>query len=479
MTDTREPLNNMDAEASVIGALLMDVSGIDKIAGVIVEADFFARENRAIFRAVTRLADDSKTVDTITVAEFLQEHGMLDQVGGLPGIGAMAMNVPSSANIRRYAEIVRDYALLRRVKSAADDIAELVYRRNGMEAREIVDAAQSKMMLLSEVTGKDGSGPQSIADVMMNVSRRIDELYELKGETDVTGLATGFRGLDKMTTGLHPGDLVILAGRPSMGKTAFALNIVENVGITQRKPVLVFSIEMISEQLGLRMMSSLSQIHAQRVRTGRIYDGEWSRITDALGKVQDAPIWIDEDSGITSAEMRSRSRRIHRECGGLSLIVIDYLQLMGSEGGEDNRAIELGKITRGLKRLGKELQCPVIVLSQLNRGLEARPNKRPIMSDLRDSGSIEQDADIVIFLYRDEVYNPDSLDVGLAEIIVGKQRNGPTGKVVVSFAGELTKFTDQEHNTPLPSSLARANKRSERGNFPRKNDNGDDDHVPM
>ena len=480
MSSDRETLCNMDTEQSVIGSLLLDPSGLDKIAGVVVESDFFAREHRAIFRAISRLTDASKSIDTITVSEFLEQHGMLEQAGGLAGIGSMAMAVPSTSNIKRYAEIVRDHALLRRVKSAADEIAELVYRRNGREAREIVDAAQAKMMLLSESTGKDGSGPRSLSDVMMQVSSKIEDLHSRADESGVTGLATGYAELDKLTTGLQPGDLVILAARPSMGKTAFSLNIAEHVGINQHKPVLIFSIEMISEQLGLRMMSSLSKIHAQRVRTGRIYEKEWPRIASALGKASDAQIWIDEDSSISASELRARARRLHRECGGLGLIIIDYLQLMGGDGAEDNRATELAKISRGLKHLAKELQCPVIALSQLNRSLEQRPNKRPIMSDLRDSGAIEQDADTVLFLYRDEVYNADSPDKGLAEIIIGKQRNGPTGTVVVSFVGELTRFDDRSPSVPLPSSLARNNKRAERaGTFRAKNEDTGNSYVEM
>ena len=469
----RESLNSMEAEQSVIGALLLDASCIDKIAGLLSEADFFAHDHRAIFRAITRLVDKSKSVDVITIAEFLQEHNMLDQVGGVPALGSFTANVPSTANIVHYASIVHNYALLRRIKSAADEVAELVFRRDGKEAREIVDFAQAKMMGLSDALNGDANAPKRIDDVMQDVSRRIDELYEMKSDSGVTGLSTGFHKLDNMTTGFHPGDLIILAGRPSMGKTAYSLNIVEHVGLVLRKPVLVFSLEMISQQLGLRMMSSLSQIHAQRVRTGRIYDGEWSRVTEALSSVQDAPIWIDEESNITSAEIRARARRIHRECGGLSLILIDYLQLMSSETSSSsvNRSTELADITRGLKLLAKELRCPVIVLSQLNRSLESRPNKRPVMSDLRDSGAIEQDADIVIFLYRDEVYNPESLDAGLAEIIIGKQRNGPIGKVIVKFKGELTRFEDTEPYERLPSAEARANKRAARGSFPRKNEN--------
>ncbi len=472
MSDDREALCSIEAEQSVIGGLFLDISGLDRIAGVITETDFFVREYRAIFRAISRLADARKTVDVITVSEFLEAHGLLEQAGGLIGLAEMARNVPSAANIRRYAEIVRDRAQLRALKGVIIDIDDALYRRNGRDAREIVDFAQAKMMVLSEASGKDGAGPQRLGDVMTGVVNKIDELYSRADPNEVTGLATGFSDLDKMTTGLQPGDLVILAARPSMGKTSLALNIAEHVGINQGKPVLIFSLEMINEQLGLRLMSALSGIHAQRVRVGRIYDHEWDRVTAAVGKSVDAPIYLDEDSSITATELRARARRVHRECGGLGLVIIDYIQLMdvdSGSGSSDNRATEIGKVSRGLKHLAKELQCPVIALSQLNRGLEQRPNKRPIMSDLRDSGALEQDADMVLFIYRDEVYNPDTDDKGLAEIIIGKQRNGPTGKVVVNFKSELTRFENRDSHEPLPSSVERIDKRQKRtGNSAQK-----------
>ena len=476
----KEPSHSMEAEQSILGGLLLDNEGWDRIADVVVEQDFYAHDHRYIFRAISRLLEANKAADVITVAEFLEKHGLLADMGGLPYLGNLVQNTPSAANIRRYAEIVRERALVRRVDAAAMDVREKVYARGGMSAAELVDYAQAKMQSVSELASKGGSGPQMLADVMGRVSEKIDELSCRDDPNEVTGLPTGFHQLDKMTSGLQPGDLVILAARPSMGKTALALNIAEHVGVNLKKPVAVFSLEMINEQLGLRLMSAMSGIHAQRVRVGRIYDGEWQRINEALKRVQDAPIWLDEDASITPTELRTRARRIHRECGGLSLVVIDYLQLMNIDGSGDNRAIELGKVTRGLKHLAKELHCPVIVLSQLNRGLEARPNKRPIMSDLRDSGSIEQDADIVLFVYRDEVYNEDSPDKGLAELIIGKQRNGPTGRVVVNFEGTLTRFTDRNHHEPLPSASLRVQKRENRaGKFRAKKDSFGGDHVDI
>lgn len=463
----RDASYSMEAEQSVLGGLLIDNEGWDKIADVVTEQDFYAGEHRRIFRACGALLESGKVADAITVAEFLDKHGQLEH-GGLASIGNLIQNTPSAANIRRYAEIVKDRSLVRRVIRAAQEVSERAAARAGMSGADLVDFAQAKMQSVSELSSKGSAGPQTLSAVMGRVVEKIDALHAKGDQNEVTGLATGFHHMDKITTGFQPGDLIILAARPSQGKTAFALNIAENVGVLQKKPVLIFSLEMINEQLGLRLMSSLAEIHAQRVRIGRIYNDEWGRITAAMSKAVDAPIWLDEDASISPTELRTRARRIHRECGGLSLIIIDYLQLMNIDGTGDNRAIELGKVSRGLKHLAKELQCPVMALSQLNRGLEARPNKRPIMSDLRDSGAIEQDADTVLFIYRDEVYNEDSLDKGLAEIIIGKQRNGPTGKVIVNFTPELTRFTSAEHKITLPSSLQRELKRNARSGYPSK-----------
>lgn len=479
MTDQfKQAPHSIESEQSVIGALLLDNDGFDRIADIVTEQDFYASEHRRIFRAVKVLIESGKAADTITVAEFLEKHGLLTDMGGLKYIGELAQNTPSAANIAHYARIVHERALVRRVISAAQDVAEQAYAHTGKTASDLVDFAQAKMQSVSEMASRGSNGPQTLSVVMGKVVERIDELFLRDKDNDVTGLATGFKHLDTLTTGFQPGDLIILAARPSMGKTSLALNIAENVGIVQQKPVLIFSLEMINEQLGLRLMSSLSKIHAQRVRIGRIYNDEWQRISAAQCMAHEAPIWLDEDATITATELRTRARRIHRECGGLALIIIDYLQLMNIDGSSDNRATELGKVSRGLKHLAKELHCPVIALSQLNRGLESRPNKRPIMSDLRDSGAIEQDADIVLFIYRDEVYNEDTSDKGLAEIIVGKQRNGPTGNITLRFSGELTRFVDDEHRIQLPSSAIRDEKRQKRaGTFAREN--RIDDHIEM
>jgi len=474
-----ERLHNVSAEESVIGGLLVDATRWDEVADVLGEADFFVSNHRAIFRAIRVLSDSGKAVDVITVAEFLEQNKLLEKIGGLIFLGGLAQAVPSVANIKSYAHIVREHALARNVYGAAQDIAGRAIERGAMTGAELTDFAQSKIQSLSESGNKNNSGAQMLADVMSAVAQKIDALSHRPEGDDVTGLATGFDLLDKMTTGFQPGDLVILAARPSMGKTALALNIAEHVGVLKKKPVLIFSLEMINEQLGLRLMSGLSGIPAQRVRVGRIYNDEWARVTEAMVKAQDSPIYLDEDASITPTELRARARRIHRECGGLALIVIDYLQLMNIEGSSDNRANELAKVSRGLKHLAKELQCPVIALSQLNRGLEARPNKRPIMSDLRDSGAIEQDADTVLFIYRDEVYNEDSPDKGLAEIIIGKQRNGPTGKVVVTFVPHLTRFIHRD-SAVLPSAVQRNTSREKRaGKFREKNDFSGENYVDV
>lgn len=477
----REPLFSMEAEQSVLGGLLLDNDSWDKIADMVSDHDFFVREHRQIFRAVASLLSAGKPVDAITVGETLDQHGHLEEIGGYAAITKFIVNTPSAANIRRYAEIVREHSMVRQVVIAAREVSEKAFSRAGMSGPELVDFAQAKMQTVSELARQGNTaGPQMLSVIMGRVVEKIDDLHAKGEQNEVTGLATGFEQLDKITTGFQPGDLVLLAARPAMGKTSFALNIAENVGIVQRKPVLIFSMEMINEQLGLRLMSSLSQIHAQRVRTGRIYDYEWPRVTEAMGKAADAPIYLDEDASISQTELRARARRIQRECGKLSLIIIDYIQLMNIDASGDNRAIELGKVSRGLKHLAKELQCPVLALSQLNRGLETRPNKRPIMSDLRDSGALEQDADTVIFIYRDEVYNENSPDKGLAEIIIGKQRNGPTGRVIVNFESNLTRFSNRDAHERLPSTIEREQKRARRaGTIPQEKSEHGADHVNM
>jgi replicative DNA helicase len=378
------------------------------------------------------------------VAESLESLGTLDEIGGLAYLAALAQNTPSAANIRRYAEIVRERAVLRKLAEVGTGIAESAFSPAGRSATQILDEAEAKVFEIKEAGAKATQGFQSMQPLLMEVVTRIDELYNRDNPNEVTGVPTGFADLDTKTSGLQPGDLVIVAGRPSMGKTAFSLNMAENVALETNHSVAVFSMEMGASQLVMRMLGSVGRLDQHKLRTGRISEDDWPRLTHALGRLNESPLFIDESPGLTAMEVRARARRLARQCKEtdkpLGLIVIDYLQLMSGSGSGENRATEISDISRSLKGLAKELHVPVIALSQLNRSLEQRPNKRPVMSDLRESGAIEQDADVILFIYRDEVYNPDSQDKGTAEIIIGKQRNGPIGMVRLTFLGEYTRF---------------------------------------
>ncbi len=436
------PPHSLEAEQSVLGGLMLENAALDRVADVVNEGDFYRADHRAIWRHILRLVDDNRPADVITVAEALESHNQLDEVGGLPYLSGLVQNTPSAANIRRYAEIVRERAVLRRLAEVGAEISESAYNPAGRRAAEILDAAEAKVFEIKEAGARGSAGFTGIKPVLIEVVNRIDELYNRDNPSEVTGVATGFADLDGKTSGLQPGDLIIVAGRPSMGKTAFSLNIAENVALDATLPVAVFSMEMGATQLVMRMLGSVGKLDQHKLRTGRISEDDWPRLTHALGRLDEAPIFIDETGGLTAMEVRARSRRLARQCkdGRLGLIVIDYLQLMSGSGQGENRATEISEISRSLKGLAKELHVPVIALSQLNRSLESRPNKRPVMSDLRESGAIEQDADVILFIYRDEVYNPDSPDKGTAEIIIGKQRNGPIGTVRLTFLGEHTRF---------------------------------------
>lgn len=438
----RLPPHSVEAEQSVLGGILLDSTAWDKIVDLLQEQDFYRYEHRIAFRHIAQLADQAKPVDVITVAESLENNAELDKAGGLAYLGSLAQNVPSAANIRRYAEIVRERAVMRRLAEVGTEIATSAYNPGGRDAGQLLDEAESRVFEIAESGERGRQGFVAIPPLLTQVVERIETLYSRDNASDVTGIATGFTDLDSMTSGLQPGDLVIVAGRPSMGKTAFSVNIAEHVALEVNKPVAIFSMEMGGTQLAMRMIGSVGRLNQHTLRTGKLEDDDWSRMTHALGRLNDAPIFIDETAALNSLELRSRARRLHRQNDGLGLIVIDYIQLMSSistKGGE-NRATEISEISRSLKSLAKELHVPVIALSQLNRSLEQRPNKRPIMSDLRESGAIEQDADLILFIYRDEVYNPDSQDKGKAEIIIAKQRNGPIGKIDLTFRGEYTRF---------------------------------------
>lgn len=436
----RTPPHSTEAEQAVLGGLMLDNTAFDRVADLLREEDFYRHDHRLIWRQIARLIERSQPADVVTVLESLQTSGHADEAGGLAYLNALATETPSAANIRRYAEIVRDRGVLRRLISTSDEIATSALNPQGRDTRQLLDEAESKIFQIAEDGTRGEAGFQPLQDLLGKVVERIDQLYNQDNTSDVTGVPTGYVDLDRMTSGMQPGDLVIVAGRPSMGKTSFAMNIGEHVAIEQQLPVAVFSMEMGATQLAMRMLCSSGRLDQQRIRTGRLVDDDWPRLTSAISKMQEAPLHIDETPALNALELRARARRLARQCGKLGLVVIDYLQLMSAATNGENRATEISEISRSLKALAKELDCPVIALSQLNRSLEQRPNKRPVMSDLRESGAIEQDADVIIFIYRDEVYNPDSTDKGTAEIIIGKQRNGPIGTVRLTFVGAYTKF---------------------------------------
>ena len=439
------PPHSVEAEQSVLGGLLLDNSAWDKIGDLVTETDFYRHDHRLIYRHISKLIENSKPADAITVAESLETGGELQNVGGLAYLGTLAQNTPSAANIRRYAEIVRERAVLRKLVEVGNGIAESAFSPRGRNAKDLLDEAEAKVFEIAEAGARGQQGFIGIQPLLTKVVERIDDLFQSDNPSDITGIPTGFGDLDQKTSGLQPGDLIIVAGRPSMGKTAFSLNIAENVAIDYGAPVAVFSMEMAGTQLVMRMMGSVGRLDQHKVRTGRLQDDDWQKLTYAVGKLNDAPIHIDETAALTALEVRARARRLHRQYGKLGLIVIDYLQLMSASSHGEKSATEISEISRSLKALAKELNVPVVALSQLNRSLEQRPNKRPVMSDLRESGAIEQDADLILFIYRDEVYNPDTADKGVAEIIIGKQRNGPIGSVKLTFLGEYTRFESFAH----------------------------------
>ncbi len=438
------PPHSIEAEQSVIGGLLLENEALDKVADILSPDDFYQHDHKTIYQHIARLIERNRPADIVTVAESLENTAELASVGGIAYLGSLAQNTPTAANIRRYAEIVRERAIMRKLVTVGSDIAGSAFSPNGRDAQQLLDEAEAKIFQIAESGNKDTEGFQDIKELLPQVAEKIDELFSREDQSEVTGIPTGFTDLDRMTSGLHGGDLIIVAGRPSMGKTAFSINMAENVALDTGLPVAVFSMEMGATQLATRMIGSVGRLDQHRMRTGRLEDEDWEKLTTALGKLNEAPIFIDEGAGLSSFDVRARARRLHRQTGKLGLIVVDYLQLMAAPAGtrSENRATEISEISRSLKALAKELDVPVVALSQLNRGLEQRPDKRPVMSDLRESGAIEQDADLILFIYRDEVYNPDSEDKGTAEIIVGKQRNGPIGRVRLTFIGQHTRFED-------------------------------------
>jgi replicative DNA helicase len=438
----RVPPQSIEAEQSVLGGLLLDNTAWDRIGDVVSESDFYRGDHRTIFKHIAKLIEENKPADVLTVAESLELSGKLAEVGGQAYIGSLALNTPSAANIRRYAEIVRERSIMRNLAVIGTEIADSAYTPLGKDASLLIDEAEAKIFHIAEARSKSKQGFQPIEPLLTETVERIDMLYSRDNKNDIIGLATGFVDIDRMTSGLQAGELIIVAGRPSMGKTTLVMNMAEHVAIYEKKAVAVFSMEMSGSQLAMRMIGSVGRVDQHELRTGTFKEDDWGRLVEAVGKLNEAQLYIDDTAGLNVLEVRSRARRLHRQCGGLSMVIIDYLQLMsGTSGGrEENRATEIAEISRSLKSLAKELKVPVVALSQLNRSVDSRQDKRPMMSDLRESGAIEQDADLILFIYRDEVYNPDSPRKGIAEIIIAKQRNGPVGKRDLTFIGKFTRF---------------------------------------
>ena len=437
----RIPPHSMEAESSVLGGLLLDNKSWELVADLLSEGVFYRYEHRQVFLGISALINASRPADVITVYEYLQSIGKAEEVGGLGYLNALAQYVPSASNIRRYAEIVRERAILRKLVTASDEIATNAFNTQGKPVPQILDEAEQKIFQIGEEGSRLKQGFQNMDQLAVILMDRVNQMAD--SPNDITGVPSGFVDFDKMTSGMQAGDLIVLAARPSMGKTALAINIAEHVALNEGLPVAVFSMEMGASQLAIRIVGSIGRIDQQRLRTGKLNQEEWPRLTEAIEKLRNVSLHIDETPTLTPMELRANARRLARTCGKLGLIVVDYLQLMNgniTSNNGDNRATEIGEISRGLKMLAKELQCPVIALSQLNRSVETRTDKRPMMSDLRESGAIEQDAAVIMIIYPDDYYNKDSKEPGVAEIIIGKHRNGPTGTVKLAFLKPLTRF---------------------------------------
>ena len=433
----RVPPHSIDAEQAVLGGLMLDERAWERIADKLSEDDFYRKDHRLIYRAIGELSQKNMPCDAVTLGEWFDAKGLAELVGGSNYVIQLANSTPSAANIVAYAEIVRDKSVLRQLIDAGTEIAGDGFQPEGRSTQEILEGAELKVFRIAESGARGRKGFVAMRAAVKEAFQILHQRYESKGS--VTGLATGFTDLDELTAGLQPSDLIIVAARPSMGKTALAVNMAEYAAIKAKKAVAIFSMEMSATQLAFRLISSLGRINQQHLRTGDIQEEEWPRVTSAITLLSDAKIFIDDTPALSPSELRARARRLKRE-HDLGLIVIDYLQLMEVPGNKENRATEISEISRGLKALAKELNIPVIALSQLNRSLEQRTDKRPVMSDLRESGAIEQDADVILFIYREEVYDKESPKKGTAEIIVGKQRNGPIGVVNLTFLGQYTKF---------------------------------------
>ena len=440
------PPHSIEAEQSLLGALLLDNQAFDRVADLVTGEDFYRDDHRRIWRHIARLIEAAKPADVVTVSESVEASEDKDKTGGPAYLGALAQNTPSALNIRRYAELVRERAVQRRLAQVATGIAEEALNPGGKEVGQLLDEAESKIFQIAESGARRDQGLLDIKPVLAKVFERIDHLYHQDNPSDVTGVPTGYTKIDQMTSGLQSGDLVIIAARPSMGKTALALNIAEHVAVDNGLPVAIFSMEMSSTQLAMRMLGSIARVDQHKMRTGRLNDKEWGDLSDAMAKLHETPLFIDEGGALTALEVRARARRLKRQYSKLGLIVIDYLQLMAASSHVENRATEISEISRSLKAMAKELDVPVVALSQLNRAVDQRPDRRPVMSDLRESGAIEQDADVIMFIYREVVYKPDLPEDqrGLAEVIIGKQRNGPIGTIKLTFLGQHTRFENYQ-----------------------------------
>ena len=438
------PPHSVEAEQSLIGGLLLDNHAFDRIADLVGEPDFYRDDHRRIYRHVVKLIEAGRPADVVTVSESIEVSEDKDRTGGTAYLGALAQNTPSSLNIRRYAELVRERAIQRRLAQVATEIAESALSPSGKEVGQLLDEAESRIFEIGEVGARGSQGFKDIKQELARVFQRLDQLYHSDNKSGITGVPTGLIDLDQMTAGLQPGDLIIVAGRPSMGKTALALNFAEHVAMDIGMPVAIFSMEMSGMQLAARVLGSIARVDQHKMRTARLSDEEWQRLSHAMGRLHEAPVFIDETPALNALELRARARRLKRQCGKLGLLMVDYLQLMSASSQGENRATEISEISRSLKALAKELEVPVIALSQLSRAVEQRNDRRPMMSDLRESGAIEQDADVILFIYRDEVYFPDKEEAkGRAEVIIGKQRNGPIGRVDLTFLGQYTRFESQ------------------------------------
>ncbi len=433
------PPHSMEAEQSVLGSMLIAPDSWDKVAEIVIEEDFYNRSHRTIYRSILRLLSANKPVDIITVSEDLENLDELEEAGGFAYLGELAKNTPSAANVVAYAQIIKERAVTRELIGVAHTIADVGYNPEGRDASEILDLAETKVFEIAEKRTGSNEGPKDVESVLGKTIDRLEAL--IKTNKEVTGVSTGYTDLDKKTSGLQPSDLIIVAARPSMGKTTFAMNLCENAMLLEDKPVLVFSLEMPAEQIMMRMLASLSRVDQTKIRTAQLDDEDWARISNTMAMLKDKDnLFVDDSSGLTPMEVRTRARKLARERGGISMIMVDYLQLMRVPSLSDNRTLEIAEISRSLKALAKELEVPVVALSQLNRSLEQRADKRPVNSDLRESGSIEQDADLIMFIYRDEVYHENSELKGISEIILGKQRNGPIGTVRLTFQGQYSRF---------------------------------------